>query len=174
MAAAIMPNDLADLRLQPTFLLRGTEVVHALVKLTNLSDQLRREQLLYKFYLQLETCPYDRFPRLERPYGAQESKEFLKELAAKDECYIVVRVSNGTLEVVSDQFLRLTRFTNTDCRRAKSWRILQGRGADKAGWEELARKMANGHAPQFDLLQTSMARERSFTARIYAAPVCIY
>lgn len=114
-----------------------------------------------------------RFPRLERPYGPEESKVFLKEMAAKEECYIVVRVSTGNLEVVSDRFLKLTRFTRADCRRAKSWRILQGRGADKAGWEELARKMSKGHAPHFDLIKTSMARERCFMARIYAAPVSI-
>ena len=72
MADAAMPNDLADLRLQPTHLLRGTEIVNSLVKLTNLSDQLRREQLLYKFYLQLETCPYDRSNTFSDPIRSRK------------------------------------------------------------------------------------------------------
>ena len=84
---------------------------------------------------------------------------------------MIVNAKTSVLELVSRKFTILTGWSTAEC-KSKSWRMLQGHGADKAGWEQLYGKIHTGSPPSFELLKTSMKNNRSFVARIYAAGVC--
>lgn len=82
-------GDLDDMRNEPAVVEQGVAAVQDVVVLETLLNKVRTEALLLKFYLQLQLYPYECQIKMKRPYGKNESRNYLNELRAADEPHLV-------------------------------------------------------------------------------------
>merc|ERR1740117_2373066 len=84
-------DDLADLRCYPELFSKGTEVMQQLHHLLVLSDDLRKQQMLLKFFLQLKTFSCDNVAKIDKPYNAENAAIHRKVLEDSNAAFIIVK-----------------------------------------------------------------------------------
>ena len=164
-------DDGDDIRRSETMLVTGHDVTKSLQILYVLSDKVRQEQMLMKFYLQLKTYPYDSIVRMPRPYSHVGLEEYIVRLDKEEYAYIVVDALHPNharpIDKVSTAFTTLTEFNLSAC--AESWEVLQENGVDKKPWFEMASLLKEGESITHRM-QICKKSGEVMGCTVYAAP----
>ena len=164
-----MCNDCDDLRNSEVMLDTGHQAVLGLHQIYVMADRARQEQMLLKFFLQLQTYKYDSLLRMPRPFTADGWQDYEEKIIADDYAYVVVDAEATEHPVVhiSPGATKLLGWTIDEL--SKTWTPLQNKG-DKSEWFELARLLQEGDSK---LCKTMLSRQRgdNIACMMYAAPV---
>lgn len=76
----MLRHDLDDVRCHPEAVIDGCHLIDKLRYLDKQVHAVQREHLMLKFWGSLQTHPYVKIPRMEKPYGEEEETEYLSAL----------------------------------------------------------------------------------------------
>ena len=111
----VVDSDVDDIRSHHVIMTDGITCLETLHLLYMQADQVRREQLLTKFYLQLSTYASDRVPELEAPFNEELADDYITLLEEEDAAFIVCSARAGNPIVsCSSGFTELTGYTKEE------------------------------------------------------------
>ena len=119
-----LTSDLDDLRECEELLEGGMDCVELLREVLHLADQLQKEQLMLKFYLQLRTFKTDSAAKLRAPHGPAEASAFLT--VAEEGGYALAHCDTQLrVKRVTPSFAALSGYNEEEC-VGMPWKMLQG------------------------------------------------
>ena len=141
-ARDIISDDLQDIHSYPDTCAKGLDVVKTLHELLLLSNDLKKQQMLLKFYLQLKTYTSDNIIKMDKPYSVETSSRHREALEAANAAFVVVSPPEQSVEAeptileVSDAFLEMSAFTR-DHLVGRGWSELWSREVTAERWTSL-------------------------------------
>ena len=90
MGSELVQDDLSDLREHEKLFESGHTMTVELQQMLVLGDELRKQQMLVKFYLQLRTYSSDNIVKMQRPFNLENTEAHLKDLKEHDAAYMII------------------------------------------------------------------------------------
>ena len=167
--------DLDDMLSVPAVVEEGVVAVQEVLALEKLVNKVRTEALLVKFYLQLQLYPFECQIQMQRPYGKNESRSYIKELRSANEPFLVFNARQQSSPCVLCSPGMGTMFgvgLNDDL--SAGWAALD-KGLDMENWVALKNTVLQGEAwcGPLPLMGKLNGEQHTYWALGYGAPVVL-